>query len=230
MTDLIRRILDSRPIRSERGGVAMVMAVPLTTSALKMTQTLSTASRVYDKRLEGMYNANAGVEAAIYEVLTDPTFDDDMTPASPSKEFTVDVNDDTIFVTVTKIFSDEALQGQGIIVSKTVSPTTAPINTTTTLTYTLAMTNEGTATSTLIEIFDFLPPGFTHVADSTTGATTNNPDTFERSVMRSSVMPSEKYPCSGSPLRLSKGKTAIDGLSGMVSGSLVACSEDGLPR
>ena len=32
--------------------------------------------------------------------------------------------------------------------------------------------------------------------------------------MTSSHMPSEKYSCSGSPLKLSKDKTAMDGLSG----------------
>src|SRR5216683_1332359 len=36
----------------------------------------------------------------------------------------------------------------------------------------------------------------------------------ERAVMISSTMPSAKYSCSGSPLMLAKGSTAIDGLSG----------------
>ena len=44
--------------------------------------------------------------------------------------------------------------------------------------------------------------------------TTNRPLIFDRSVMMSSVMPSEKYSCSGSPLMLLNGRTAIDGLSG----------------
>ena len=42
---------------------------------------------------------------------------------------------------------------------------------------------------------------------------TNRPEIFDRSVMMSSVMPSAKYSCSGSPLMLLKGSTAIDGLS-----------------
>ena len=44
-------------------------------------------------------------------------------------------------------------------------------------------------------------------------AMTDRPEIFERSVMRSSVMPSEKYSCSGSPLMLVKGSTTIDGRS-----------------
>src|SRR5215207_6101804 len=34
----------------------------------------------------------------------------------------------------------------------------------------------------------------------------------ERAVMRSSVIPSAKYSCSRSPLRLAKGRTTMDGL------------------
>ena len=45
-------------------------------------------------------------------------------------------------------------------------------------------------------------------------AMTKSPEILERSVMRSSVIPSEKYSCSGSPDMLVKGSTAIDGLSG----------------
>ena len=42
---------------------------------------------------------------------------------------------------------------------------------------------------------------------------TNRPEIFDRSVMMSSVMPSAKYSCSGSPLMLVNGSTAIDGFS-----------------
>ena len=47
---------------------------------------------------------------------------------------------------------------------------------------------------------------------------TNRAETFDRSVMRSSEMPSLKYSCSASPLMLANGITAIDGLSGRVGG------------
>ena len=44
----------------------------------------------------------------------------------------------------------------------------------------------------------------------------------ESSVMMSSVMPSEKYCCSGSPLMLENGRTAIEGLSGRENDAPVA--------
>ena len=40
---------------------------------------------------------------------------------------------------------------------------------------------------------------------------TSRPPIFERSVMMSSLIPSEKYSCSGSPDMLVKGRTAIEG-------------------
>ena len=41
-------------------------------------------------------------------------------------------------------------------------------------------------------------------------ATTNKLGIFDKSVIKSSAIPSEKYSCSGSPLMLSKGSTAIE--------------------
>ena len=41
-------------------------------------------------------------------------------------------------------------------------------------------------------------------------ATTPSAETFDRSVMMSSVIPSLKYSCSGSPLMLANGSTQID--------------------
>ena len=43
---------------------------------------------------------------------------------------------------------------------------------------------------------------------------TNNSRNRDSSVMMSSVMPSLKYSCSGSPLILVKGSTAIEGFDG----------------
>ena len=51
-------------------------------------------------------------------------------------------------------------------------------------------------------------------------AITNIFGIFERAVIISSVIPSLKYSCSGSPLRLSKARTAIEGLSGSGRGGL----------
>ena len=49
---------------------------------------------------------------------------------------------------------------------------------------------------------------------------TNSSENRDSSVMMSSTMPSAKYSCSGSPLRLVKGRTAIEGLSGRARAGL----------
>src|SRR5215469_2670601 len=46
----------------------------------------------------------------------------------------------------------------------------------------------------------------------------------ESAVMISSTIPSAKYSCSGSPLILANGKTAIDGLSGSGSAPTLPCT------
>ena len=55
-------------------------------------------------------------------------------------------------------------------------------------------------------------------------AITNSERKRDSSVMMSSVMPSVKYSCSGSPLMLGNGSTAIDGLSGRARAGAVAAA------
>ena len=166
----------------QRGGVALIMlvgfvglAVPVTVASLETSATLSLASRVYDDRLQGAYSAEAGVEFAIHNILNDPTFDDDLTAASPTKGLTANINGESVAVSVTKIFGSGPLQGQGLILSKAVTPTTAPVRATTTYSYTLTIKNEGTDTADIEEVYDYLPPGFNYDAGSTTGITTDDP-------------------------------------------------------
>ena len=52
----------------------------------------------------------------------------------------------------------------------------------------------------------------------------------DSSVMMSSVMPSEKYSCSGSPLMLVKGSTAIDGLVALHGSRHCAAGRDAVAR
>ena len=88
--------LSLRSTLGESGGVALVMllsfmvlAVPIVLAASRTVGDLERNSIVWDRRLHGMYNGGSGVEVAIYQILSDPDFDDDLTEASPSKEFTV---------------------------------------------------------------------------------------------------------------------------------------------
>ena len=167
----------------QRGGVALIMllgfiglAVPITIASMQTSGQLSRNSRVYDARLTAMYNSGSAVEVAVYEIFSDPNFDDGLTPTDPSKTIQVEINGETVTVTVTKVFSSSSVEGQGLVVTKTVMPTSTPVDTATTYTYTIEVKNEGTGTQDLTEIKDFMPPGFTYVPGSTTGdITTANP-------------------------------------------------------
>ena len=83
----------------------MVLAVPLAVAAVQTAGQLALASRTYDSRLARDYNLGAGVEVAIHKVQYDPTFDDGLTPAYPSKEIAVEVNEDVVATTITWISS-----------------------------------------------------------------------------------------------------------------------------
>ena len=131
----------SHTVLGERGGVALIMligfialAVPVTIAAVQTSGQLSRNSRVYDTRLTGMYNSGSAVEVALHQILADPSFDDGLTPGSPSKTMTADTNGETVDITVTKIFTSSAVDGQGLVVSKVVSPTSTPVDTATTFT------------------------------------------------------------------------------------------------
>ena len=174
---MIRRIAEHigslRLAGRERGGVALIMlvgfmglAVPMAVASLETSAQLSRNSQVYNSRLTGMYSAGAGIEVAIHQIMSDPTFDDDLAEGSPSKSFDVSPNGDTVTVTVTKIFSQAPLQGQAIVATKTVDPASAPVNATTTYNYSIQIDNEGTGTAEVNQVYDYLPPGFTYLPGS----------------------------------------------------------------
>ena len=182
MISIIRRPLSHRQICAERGGVALIMlvgfiglAVPLTIASIQTSAQLSRNSRVYDSRMTGTYNAGAGIEVALHELLSDPDFDDGMTPESPDKTIDVESNGESVTVTVSKIFTGESLQGQGLDIKKTVTPSTGGADVLETFTYTITVTNIGMGTSTVTAINDLLPPGFDYKALTTSGLITSEP-------------------------------------------------------
>ncbi len=141
---LAARLARCRLARGERGGPAtlmligfIVLAVPLTVAAIQTAGQISRNSRVYDGRLTGMYSAGAGVELVLWKILSDPTFNDDLTELDPTTQLTVENNDETVDVTVTQIFDSVVLDGQGVIVTKSVTPDDINVGQSPTFTYTI---------------------------------------------------------------------------------------------
>ena len=177
LTSILRRLGTS-----QRGGIALIMligfiglAVPITIASIQTSAQLSRNSRVYDTRMAGMYNSGSAIEVALHQILSDPNFDDGLTPGNPSKPMTADANGETVDITITKLFTSSSVEGQGLVVTKMVMPTSTPVDTETTFTYTITIKNEGTGIQDLLEIKDFMPPGFTYVTSSTSGLTTSEP-------------------------------------------------------
>ncbi|MDO8750698.1 MAG: hypothetical protein Q7K03_06100 [Dehalococcoidia bacterium] len=170
-----------RFLRQEAGAVLLLvlafigLAVPLTIGAIQVAGELNVLSRVYDKLLRSRYAASAGAELAFWTVINDPSFDDGLTPLDPCTEFVIEVGGAPVTVRVCRWFTTVSVQGQGIIITKSVNPTTAQAGQSTTFTYTLTLDNQGTGTVTLNRIYDYLPPYFTYVSGSTSGLTTLNP-------------------------------------------------------
>ena len=168
----------------------MALAVPVAVGAVQLAGALARQSLPYERLEAAKHSASSGVEYALWEMLNDATFDAALTPQNPTSTATITINNAITTVTVTKIFSAEDLQGQGLILTKTVTPTTTPVNTPTTFTYTINLTNEGTDAVTLEQITDRLPPNITYVLGSTSGLVTNDPIETQSSAENCGVTPS----------------------------------------
>ena len=112
VTSILSHVMD------QRGGVALIMllgfiglAVPITIASIQISSQLSRNSLVYDARLTGMYNSGSSVDVALHEILSDPNFDDSLTTTDPSKAIQVEINGETVTVTVTKVFSSSSIEG-----------------------------------------------------------------------------------------------------------------------
>ncbi len=168
-------------LRQEAGAVLLLvlafigLAVPLTIGAIRIADELNLLSRVYDRKLQSRYSASAGAELAFWTVLNDSSFGSNLTPLAPCTQLVLQIGGAPVTVTVCRVFNTVSVQGQGIVVTKSVNPTTVPASQSTTFTYTMTLVNQGTGTVTLNRIYDYLPPYFTYVAGSTSGLTTLNP-------------------------------------------------------
>lgn len=156
--------------------VMLVLAVPVSYGSSKVAGQFARGSQTYDEVMKSEYSANAGIEYALWEIMHVPSFDSSLTLANPTGNLSLTTNGQNVDVTVTKIFgAGGGLVGQGIIPSKTVSPTTASVDTLTTFTYTIKVKNAGTEDVTLKDVTDYLPPRFSYVSNSTTGLTNAEP-------------------------------------------------------
>ncbi len=159
----------------------MVLAVPLVISALGLASTLSIDSRVKTGILKSQYSGVAGAEHALHRLLYEDGYAQDL-ETGVSDEYTITLNGEDVDISVLKLGEPVTSVGpppaddsRRLQAQKVVTPTTADANTLTTFTYTITATNRDDDPSPLRKIKDLLPSGFSYVAGTTSGVTTNDP-------------------------------------------------------
>ncbi|MBI2916720.1 MAG: isopeptide-forming domain-containing fimbrial protein [Chloroflexi bacterium] len=159
----------------------MALAVPLVTAALGLASTLSVDSGIKTRILKSQYSALGGAEHAVYRLIYETGYADSLTVGYPDS-YSITLNGTPVIITVEKFSTPpsnlpppNADSSRRLQTSKTVTPNTAPVFTETTFTYTVTVENRDNDPENVRKIHDVLPPGFTYVAGSTSGVTTDEP-------------------------------------------------------
>ena len=160
----------------------MALGVPLVTSSLGLASTLSIDSRVKTGIAKSSYAAIGGSDHALYRLVHESGYRDALLAGVPHN-YPVTVNGQQVSVTVLKVTEPPsdippppADNSRRLQTSKVVTPTTAMPNVLTTFSYTITVKNEDDQVENLRKIHDELPPGFSYVAGSTSGVTSNDPN------------------------------------------------------
>ncbi len=159
----------------------MAVALPLVTGALALASSLSIDSGVKERILKRQYSLLGASQHSFYRLAYEVGYVEGLLTGM-ADTYTIELNGETITVNVTKVTdgagappnpkSDNARRLQAY---KAVIPTAASPGVLTTFAYTITVRNQDDEAEQVTKIHDALPPGFTYVAGSTSGVTTNNP-------------------------------------------------------
>ena len=161
----------------------MALAVPLVTSALQLSSTLSSGSRLTTNIVKSQYCAMAGDQYAVYRLAYETGFAEAL-PIGTPVNFQMTCAGQNVTVTVQKTTEPppppagpSSESGRELRTTKTVQPNSATGGVPTTFTYQITVDNIGTDPLNLVTIYDLLPSSdFSYVNGSTTGVTTNDPE------------------------------------------------------
>lgn len=159
----------------------LVFVVPSVTAALSFASTASTSSGAQTRGLIAQYTATGGAEHGLYRVVHEAGYADGLVD-DVADLYTVPINGRTVSVSVTKLSAtvydpppSTYNSQQRLYAEKVVTPETASPSTLTTFTYTVTVTNGSDTTKGINQVVDELPAGFSYVAGTTTGLTTDDP-------------------------------------------------------
>ncbi len=175
---------------SGQRGIALIMvlaflavAAPVITGALALSSNLSLDSGVKERILKRQYALLGASQDAIYRLAYQPGYLESLQTGVPTS-YSITLNGEALTVTVTSIvaplsspppppMADNARRLQAY---KFVTPTVASPGVLTTFTYSVIVRNQDDDQEQVTHINDHLPPGFSYVAGSSSGVTTNNPN------------------------------------------------------
>ena len=173
--------------RDERGGAILVVlaflvfVVPTVTAALSFAATVSTGSGAQTRSAIAQYTATGGAEHGLYRVVHEAGYADGLV-LDVADLYTVPINGRTVDLSVTKLSAtvqdpppSTYNSNQRLYAEKVVTPETTSPSTLTTFTYTITVTNGDETTKGINQVLDELPAGFSYVAGTTAGLTTNDP-------------------------------------------------------
>jgi uncharacterized repeat protein (TIGR01451 family) len=173
-----------RLISSERGNAMIVvlgfmaLTLPVVTGALAFAATASNSARVARADTASSFTLAGAGDYAVFKLLHVAGFKESLTAGVPYAEL-LPINGEDAVVSWTKRAGPGATTPPALptvfTTTKTVDTTMVAANTPTTVTYTIEVTNTGSATATVDEIRDGLPPFVDYVDNTTTGETTANP-------------------------------------------------------
>ena len=171
----------------ERGGAMLVVltflvfVVPTVTAALSFASTVSRSSGARTESAIAQYTSTGGAEHALYRVVHEAGYADGLV-LDVADLYTVPINGRTVDVSVTKLSAtafdpppSNHNSKQRLYAEKVVTPEIASPSTPTTFTYTITVTNGAETTKGINQVLDELPAGFSYVAGTTTGLTTDDP-------------------------------------------------------
>ncbi len=173
--------------RDERGGAILVVlaflvfVVPTVVAALSFAATASKDAGAQTRSAIAQYASTGGADHGLYRVVHEAGYADGLV-LDVADLYTVLINGRTVDVIVTKLSatvhepppstynSNQRLYAEKVVTSETASPSTL-----TTFTYTITVTNGDEIDKGINQVVDELPAGFSYVAGTTTGLTTNDP-------------------------------------------------------
>jgi uncharacterized repeat protein (TIGR01451 family) len=167
-------------VKHERGQALPLALIALALVALTSAPLLSQvstglmATRVGEGLVVERYSADAGVEHALWRLVYEVGFAESLTAQNPTAEYSIEANGGTVNIRVTKLGATSPT-GAPVGVSKAVFPDSAPGGQETTFTYTIYIENLSLGQQDIHSIGDLLPLGFSYVAGSSSGVTTDDP-------------------------------------------------------